>query len=94
MAGTRLHCASGLEGLLANQRRLPGVLNHAVDEAAKGKGLSIFERYLSVWVLLCIGGGIALGKIAPQVARFFDGLAISVKGAPIVAVSGLMGEGI
>jgi ACR3 family arsenite transporter len=27
-------------------------------------GLSIFERYLTVWVLLCIAGGIFLGKTA------------------------------
>jgi len=57
-----------------------------VDEAGKGKGLSIFEKYLSVWVLLCIGGGIALGKIAPGIAKFLDGLAISVKGAPVVSI--------
>ncbi len=29
------------------------------------KKLSIFERYLTVWVFLCIVGGIILGKIAP-----------------------------
>ncbi|TET34402.1 MAG: ACR3 family arsenite efflux transporter [Planctomycetota bacterium] len=57
-----------------------------MDEAGKGKGLSIFEKYLSVWVLLCIGGGIALGKIAPGIAKFLDGLAISVKGAPVVSI--------
>jgi len=32
------------------------------------KKLSIFERYLTVWVVLCIAGGIFLGKIAPCVA--------------------------
>ena len=29
------------------------------------KGLGFFERYLTLWVLLCIGGGIVLGKVAP-----------------------------
>ena len=32
------------------------------------KGLSSFERYLSAWVMLCIAIGIALGKLAPEVA--------------------------
>jgi len=50
------------------------------------KGLGFFEKYLTVWVLLCILAGIALGKVAPQVARFLDGLAISVNGAPIVSI--------
>ena len=48
------------------------------------KGLS--ERYLSVWVILCIGAGILLGKIAPGVAMWLDSLAISVNGAPVVSI--------
>ena len=50
------------------------------------KGLSLFERYLSVWVILCIGAGILLGKIAPGVAMWLDSLAISVNGAPVVSI--------
>ena len=48
--------------------------------------MSLFERYLTVWVTLCIVGGILLGKVAPDLAGFLDGLAISVNGAPIVSV--------
>jgi arsenite transporter len=47
---------------------------------------SVFERYLTVWVALCILGGIALGRIAPQFARALDGMAISVQGAPVVSI--------
>jgi ACR3 family arsenite transporter len=50
------------------------------------KGLGFFEKYLTIWVLLSIGAGIALGKLAPGAARFLDGLAISVGGAPVVSV--------
>ena len=50
------------------------------------KMTSLFERYLSVWVLLCIVGGILLGKIAPGVAQTLDGMAIFVKGAPVVSI--------
>ena len=49
-------------------------------------GLGFFERYLTVWVLLCIAGGIVLGKVAPQVARTLDGMALVVGGAPVVSV--------
>ncbi len=52
----------------------------------KPKELGFFEKYLTVWVLLCIGAGIALGKIAPGVARTLDGMSISVQGAPIISV--------
>ena len=48
--------------------------------------MSIFERYLSLWVGLCIVGGIVLGKFAPGIATYLDGLAIYVNQAPVVSV--------
>jgi ACR3 family arsenite transporter len=50
------------------------------------KMTSIFERFLSLWVIMCIIAGILLGKIAPGVAQYLDGLAIYVKGAPVVSI--------
>ena len=47
---------------------------------------SIFERYLTVWVGLCIVAGIFLGKIAPQLAKALDGFSIKVNGAPVVSI--------
>ena len=52
----------------------------------KTKGLGIFERYLTLWVILCIVIGIALGKIAPSFAGFLDELAIYVGNAPVVSI--------
>ena len=48
--------------------------------------MSVFERHLTVWVALCIVGGILLGKIAPGIAETLDDMAISVNGAPVVSV--------
>jgi len=50
------------------------------------QGLAFFEKYLTVWVVLCIGVGIALGKTAPGVARSLDGMAIRVGDAPVVSI--------
>ena len=50
------------------------------------KGLSVFERYLTGWVALCIVAGIVLGRVAPGAAHFLDGLAIHVDGAPVVSI--------
>ena len=50
------------------------------------KGLSAFERYLSVWVILCIVAGIVLGKLAPRFATVLDGLAMTVNDAPVVSI--------
>ena len=47
---------------------------------------SIFERYLTVWVALCIIGGILLGKVAPNLAKTLDAMAIYINGAPVVSI--------
>jgi ACR3 family arsenite transporter len=36
-----------------------------VTEGSQKKRLNVFERYLSLWVVLCMGVGIALGKLLP-----------------------------
>lgn len=56
---------------------------NAIDQR---KMTSVFERYLTVWVGLCIIGGILLGKIAPGLAQTLDGMAITVNGAPVVSI--------
>ena len=50
------------------------------------KMTSLFERYLTVWVGLCIIGGILLGKIAPNLASSLDQMSINVNGAPVVSI--------
>lgn len=47
---------------------------------------SIFERYLTVWVGLCIVGGILLGKAAPGAAKALDGMSIYISGAPVISI--------
>ena len=54
--------------------------------ASKTKGMSFFERYLTLWVVLCIGVGIILGKVLPNLARALDGIAIYVGEAPVVSI--------
>ncbi|MBF0620726.1 MAG: ACR3 family arsenite efflux transporter [Magnetococcales bacterium] len=50
------------------------------------RDMGIFERYLTVWVGLCILGGILLGKMAPNFASTLDGMAIYVNDAPVVSI--------
>ncbi|HRT46163.1 MAG TPA: arsenical-resistance protein, partial [Desulfomonilia bacterium] len=47
---------------------------------------SVFERYLTLWVGLCIIGGIILGKIAPGLAKELDSMSIFVGEAPVVSI--------
>ena len=45
-----------------------------------------FERLLTVWVFLCMIAGIALGRIAPGLARSLDSMTLDVDGAPVVSI--------
>ena len=57
-----------------------------MTDSADAKGLNLFERYLTLWVALCIVGGIILGKFAPGLAEAFDAMAIYVNKAPVVSI--------
>lgn len=46
----------------------------------------IFERYLTLWVGVCIIGGITLGKLVPNLAKTLDSMSIAVNGAPVVSI--------
>lgn len=59
-----------------------GQMNHTDHR----KMTSLFERYLTVWVGLCIVGGILLGKLAPDLAKTLDQMSITVNGAPVVSI--------
>jgi ACR3 family arsenite transporter len=48
-----------------------------------GKRLSFFERYLTLWVVLCMGGGILLGHLSPGLAIALDAMSLYQVSLPI-----------
>lgn len=51
--------------------------------AQVGSQLSFFEKYLTVWVILCIIAGIGLGRLFPNVAVMLDAMSIHQISIPI-----------
>ena len=49
----------------------------------ESRHLSLFEKYLTLWVMVCIGAGITLGKIAPTLAYTLDSLSLYQVSLPI-----------
>ena len=45
--------------------------------------MSVFERYLTVWVFLCIIIGIALGQLPPGAFQFIGGLSVAQVNLPV-----------
>lgn len=52
----------------------------------KKHDMGLFERYLTLWVGLCIILGILLGQFAPDFAKTLDAMSITINGAPIVSI--------
>ena len=61
-----------------------------VGKQAAGAAMSKFERYLSVWVALCIVAGIALGHFFPAPFQFIGRLEIANVNIPMAALIWLM----
>ena len=57
----------------------------AAPAAAAGTApaMGFFERWLSAWVLLCIGAGIALGEAAPGLARALGAMEVAQVNLPV-----------
>ena len=61
-------------------------MDETLSAKKQSKGLSVFEKYLTLWVIGCIAGGIVLGKLTPGIAQSLDALAIKVNEAPVVSI--------
>jgi ACR3 family arsenite transporter len=57
--------------------------DQAVQTVQAGGELSIFEKYLTLWVALCIVGGIVLGRMFPNIASALDSLSVYQVSIPI-----------
>ncbi len=57
---------------------------------ASGKRLSIFERYLTLWVALCIAVGTLIGSRWPAAAEFMDRFTVAGISIPVAALIWLM----
>ena len=52
--------------------------------------MSIFERYLTIWVALCIVAGVALGHFLPGVFQIIGGAEIAKVNLPVAILIWLM----
>ena len=57
---------------------------------AAGAPMSLFERWLSLWVLLCIGAGIALGQLLPAPFHWLGELQVAQVNLPVGLLIWLM----
>ena len=56
----------------------------------KEKGISFFEKYLTLWVLLCMGAGILIGKFIPKVPEILGKMEYAKTSLPIAVLIWIM----
>ena len=54
------------------------------------KGISIFQKYLSVWVIICMVIGVLLGRLLPQVPAFLNRFEYARVSVPMAILIWLM----
>ena len=53
------------------------------EELGKTKHLDFFDRYLFIWIFVCMGIGLGLGKLFPGIERSIDSVKIGFVSIPI-----------
>ena len=61
-----------------------------MSKESKTEGISSFQKYLSVWVLLCMAVGILIGKFLQEIPTFLDKLSIAGISIPIAILIWVM----
>lgn len=56
----------------------------------KNQGIGFFEKYLTVWVLLCMASGILIGKFLPGIPDFLENVQIAGQNIPIAILIWIM----
>ncbi|NWK55831.1 ACR3 family arsenite efflux transporter [Verrucomicrobiaceae bacterium N1E253] len=56
----------------------------------KNSGISFFERYLTVWVVLCMASGILIGRYLPAIPDFLGSLEYANVSIPVAVLIWLM----
>ena len=59
-------------------------------EKSKNTGIGFFERYLTVWVLLCMAAGVLIGKFLPGVPAFLGRFEYAQVSIPIAVLIWVM----
>ena len=61
-----------------------------MSKELKAEGINSFQKYLSVWVLLCMAVGILFGKFLPAIPAFLDKLSVAGISIPIAILIWVM----
>jgi len=56
--------------------------------ANKKEGISFFEKYLTLWVIICMAAGVLIGKYIPGIPNFLRKFEFAQVSIPIAVLIG------
>src|SRR5689334_4534016 len=65
-------------------------MEQVVEQARPRAALGVFERFLTLWVALCIIGGIALGQLLPALFHLIGNATVAQVNLPVAILVWLM----
>ncbi len=80
------HPETGTEGSAARTDGRPPSHESPPEPEGKNKDMGVFERYLSLWVALCIVAGVALGALVPAVPGLLGELSVAQVNLPVAVL--------
>ncbi|MFN3597352.1 MAG: ACR3 family arsenite efflux transporter [Rubricoccaceae bacterium] len=85
---SKLHTAAETPAARTDRRPAPETPppGNPPELEGKNKDLGFFERYLSLWVALCIVAGVALGALVPAVPGALSALSVAQVNLPIAVL--------
>lgn len=76
---------------MSNKKNKPGIAaNISANEKEKSGGLGFFEKYLTIWVALCIVAGVLIGVYLPQIPQTLDKFTYAQVSIPVAILIWLM----
>ena len=54
------------------------------------RGISIFQKYLTVWVIICMIIGVLIGKFLPQIPEFLNQFEFAKESIPMAILIWIM----
>lgn len=66
------------------------LIEEVMESVNSNKGISFFQKYLTVWVIICMGIGILIGNFIPSVPEFFNKFEYAKVSIPVAILIWIM----
>jgi arsenite transporter len=78
------------KGIEQDNQSLISLTERKGMKTEKSQDIGFFEKYLTIWVLLCMAAGILIGTFLPGIPRFLEKIQVADQNIPIAVLIWIM----